>query len=111
MNEELTENNNEGTTLYNSQANSIEEDQTMFKTIQNETDKCMNDAISAKAAVTEPEKAEKLQKNQEIALDYGTTLTKEDETAESQKILVPAQAEELTIKGDNPQPSSHANAG
>ncbi|CAG8844073.1 1777_t:CDS:1, partial [Gigaspora margarita] len=83
----------------------------MFETIQNETDECMNNAISAEAAVTKPEKAEKLQENQKIALDYGATPTKEDETVESQEILVPVQAEELTIKGDNPQPSSHANTG
>ncbi|CAG8842482.1 12296_t:CDS:1, partial [Gigaspora margarita] len=89
----------------------IEEDQTMFKTIQNETDECMNDAISTEVAVTEPEKAEKLQENQEIVLDYGATPTKEDEIAESQEILAPVQAGELTIKGDNPQPSAHANAG
>ncbi|CAG8796802.1 39512_t:CDS:2 [Gigaspora margarita] len=77
----------------------IKEDQTMFKTVQNETDECMNDAISAKAAVTELRKAEKLQENQEI-----------DETAELQEILAPVQAEELTIKGDNSQPSFYANA-
>ncbi|CAG8826058.1 43340_t:CDS:2, partial [Gigaspora margarita] len=78
----------------------IEEDQTMFETIQNKTNECMNGAISAKAA-----------ENQEIALNYGAIPTKEDETAESQEILAPAQAEELTVKGDNSQPLSHANAG
>ncbi|CAG8838339.1 45794_t:CDS:1 [Gigaspora margarita] len=89
----------------------IEEDQTMFETVQNETDEYINDTISAEAAVTEPKKAEKLQENPEIALNYKATPTKEDETTESQKILAPAQAKELIIKEDNPQPSSHANAG
>ncbi|CAG8826955.1 30653_t:CDS:2, partial [Gigaspora margarita] len=78
----------------------IEEDQTMFETIQNETDEYMNNTICRKA----------LGKSENSAGLWATP-TKEGKTAELQEILAPAQAKKLTLKGDNPQPSSHANAG